>query len=390
MRVLFVNPGRDLGGAEQSLLLLLRELLRRDVEPTVALFGEGPFAASLARLGVRTAYLLLTDAVRRSTRYRAGVRLADLARLGAQAVPGVAQLVALAARLRVDLVHTNGLKAHVLGGLAGRIALRPVIWHVRDFPPEGAQGRVLRVASKTLPRIMLTNSAAVAAAWRPDGDPRHVRALGNPVDLVRFHPEVGGQRIRAELGIAADSAVIGMVAHLTRWKGHEDFLRMALQVSDRVPGARFLVSGGPIYETEGHEGYDESLKRRAVDLGLGGRVHFLGNRDDIPEILAALDVLVHYPAAPEPFGRAVAEAMAVGRPVVAARAGGLPEIVEHEVTGLLVPPGDVGPVAAAVIRLVGDPALRARYGAAGRLRAELLFDPGQHAEKVLQAYRAVL
>jgi glycosyltransferase involved in cell wall biosynthesis len=386
MRVLFVNPGRDLGGAEQSLLLLLRELLRRDVEPTVALFGEGPFAASLARLGVRTAYLLLTDAVRRSTRYRAGVRLADLARLGAQAVPGVAQLVALAARLRVDVVHTNGLKAHVLGGLAGRFVLRPVIWHVRDFPPEGAQGRVLRVASKTLPRLMLTNSAAVAAAWRPDSNPRRVRAIGNPVDLVRFHPEVGGARIRAELGIPAEAPVIGLVAHLTPWKGHEEFLSVAA----KVPGVRCLVAGGEIYETEGHAGYADRLRRRAVDLGLGGRVHFLGNRDDVPEILAALDVLVHCPSSPEPFGRAVAEAMAVGKPVVAARDGGLPELVEHDVTGVLVPPGDATACAAAVTRLLGDPALRARLGAAGREAAERMFDPGRHAEAVLQAYREVL
>ena len=386
MRVLFVNPGRDLGGAEQSLLLLLRELLRNDVEPTVALFGDGPFAARLAQMGLRTAYLLLTDDVRRSTRYNHGMRLSELARLGAQAVPGTAQLVALAARTHADVVHTNGLKAHVLGGLAGRIALRPVIWHVRDFPPEGTQGRVLRVASKTLPRIMLTNSAAVAAAWRPDGNPKRVRAIGNPVDLARFHPDVGGASVRAELGIAPDVPVVGMVAHLTPWKGHEEFLSVAAKVS----GARFLVAGGAIYETEGHAGFAERLQRRAVDLGLGGRVHFLGNRDDIPEILAALDVLVHCPTAPEPFGRAVAEAMAVGKPVVAARAGGLPELVEHEVTGLLVPPGDVTACATAVTRLLSDPALRARLGAAGRASAESLFDPAAHAERVLQAYREIV
>ena len=386
MRVLFVNPGRDLGGAEQSLLLLLRELLRNDVEATVALFGDGPFAARLAQMGLRTAYLLLTDAVRRSTRYSPGMRLSELARLGAQAVPGTAQLVALAVRTHADVVHTNGLKAHVLGGLAGRIALRPVVWHVRDFPPEGAQGRVLRVASKTLPRIMLTNSAAVAAAWRPDGNPKRVRPIGNPVDLARFHPDLGGGPVRAELGIAPGVPVVGMVAHLTPWKGHEEFLSVAA----KVPGARFLVAGGSIYETEGHGGYAERLQRRAVDLGLGGRVHFLGNRDDIPEILAALDVLVHCPTAPEPFGRAVAEAMAVGKPVVAARAGGLPEIVEHEVTGLLVPPSDVTACAAAVTRLLSDPALRARLGAAGREAAERMFDPGRHAEKVLQVYREVL
>ncbi|MGE5687966.1 MAG: hypothetical protein ACM34D_10730, partial [Gemmatimonadota bacterium] len=91
MKVLFVNPGRDMGGAEHSLLLLLRELVRRDVEPTVALFGDGPFAARLATLGLRTAYLDLPDAVRRGSRYDATLKLADLARLGALAIPGTGQ-----------------------------------------------------------------------------------------------------------------------------------------------------------------------------------------------------------------------------------------------------------------------------------------------------------
>ncbi len=109
----------------------------------------------------------------------------------------------------------------------------------------------------------------------------------------------------------------------------------------------------------------------------------------MPEVLAALDVLVHCPTAPEPFGRAVAEAMAVGRPVVAARAGGVAEIVEHENTGLLVAPGDVPGFAAATLRLLGDPALRARFGRAGRARAEALFGIDAHADAVLRAYRSV-
>jgi glycosyltransferase involved in cell wall biosynthesis len=322
--------------------------------------------------------------VRRGSRYDATLKLADLARLGALAIPGTGQLAGLVRQTRAAVVHTNGLKAHLLGGLAGRVTLRPVVWHLRDFPPPGPQGNVLRVASRALPRLMLSNSAAVAEAWG-----KRVRAIGNPVDLVRFHPEVGGEAVRAELGLAPDEPLVGMVAHLTPWKGHEEFLRMALAVKDRVSGVRFLVSGGAIYETEGHEGYAERLRRRVVDLGLGGRVHLLGNRDDIPEILAALDVLVHCPNAPEPFGRVVAEAMAVGKPVVAARAGGLPEIVEHEVTGLLVPPGDPSACAAAVMRLLADPALRARLGAAGRVHAAAHFDPAIHAQRVLDAYKEV-
>ena len=116
---------------------------------------------------------------------------------------------------------------------------------------------------------------------------------------------------------------------------------------------------------------------------------FLGIRDDIPAIMAALDVLVHCPTAPEPFGRAVAEAMAAGRSVVAAREGGVPELVEHERTGLLVPTGDVAAFAAATGRLLEDQPLRQRLGSAARQRAESMFAVEPHAERVLQAYRQV-
>jgi glycosyltransferase involved in cell wall biosynthesis len=210
------------------------------------------------------------------------------------------------------------------------------------------------------------------------------------VDLDRFHPDRSGWGIRTELGLSHEAPLVGMVAHLTKWKGHEDFIRIALRLSEHVPGVRFVVAGGPIYETEGHEGYAEALRRRTVDLGLAGRVLFLGARDDVPEILAATDVLVHCPTAPEPFGRVVAEAMAVGRPVVASNAGGIPEIVEHDVTGLLVPPGDVRGFADAVQRLLAHTALRHSLGAAARHRAEQLFAVGPHAERVLQAYREIM
>ncbi len=386
LRVLFINPGRELGGAEQSLLLLLEALRERDVDPTVALFGDGPFAARLVSQTIATVFLDVPDAVRRaSSRYPAARGLGGTAGLAARSLPSVARLAALVRRGGHQLVHTNGLKAHLLGGLAGRLARRPVVWHLRDFPPSGSRGRLFRAASRTLPALVFANSEAVAATLR--GVP--VVRLYNPVDLDRFHPDRSGAGIRAELMLPDHAPLVGMVAHLTKWKGHEDFIRIALRLSEQVPGVRFLVSGGPIYETEGHEGYAESLKRRAVDLGLAGRILFLGARDDIPEILAATDVLLHCPTAPEPFGRVVAEAMAAGRPVVAANAGGIPEIVEHDVTGLLVTPGDVSGFAAAVQRLLGDPALRHSLGAAGRRRAEQLFAVAPHAERVLRAYREI-
>jgi glycosyltransferase involved in cell wall biosynthesis len=388
MKVLFVNPGRELGGAEQSLLLLLDALRERNVEPVVAGFGDGPFAAALLERGIPVSYVDIPEAVRGASRYSQPQTRFDTAWLAARSLPAVLQLVQIARHHNVQVIHSNGIKAHVLGGMAGRLCGRPVVWHVRDFPPEGMTGLGLKAAARALPRLIFTNSDAVAGAVRARAAPKvPVVTLYNPVDLERFNPKRSGSAVRAELHVPDGTPLIGMVAHLQPWKGHADFLRMAKAVSLQVPGVRFLVSGGPIYETEGHTGYEESLRLLAGELGIADRVKFLGIRDDIPEIMAALDVLVHCPTAPEPFGRAVAEAMGAGRPVIASKEGGVPELVEDGRTGVLVPSGDITAFAGALRRLLDDQSLRQRLGSAGRLRAESMFGVEAHAEKVLQHYR---
>ncbi len=387
-RVLFVNAGHELGGAEQSLLLLLGGLQGRGVETAVVLFGDGPLRGRLRVLGIETTVVEPALGVRRVGRYRLAGPLAGAT--VAAGLPAALRLAAEARRVKADVIHTNGMKAHLLGGLAGRLVRVPVVWHLRDFPPTGWAGRVFDQAVRRLPALVLANSEAVARAIRPAGSAGvPVVKLYNPVDLERFHPGVAGDRIRREFGIAEDVPLIGMVAHLTPWKGHALFLNVARAVAETLPQVRVVVVGGSIYETNGHAGYAEALGRQAAALGLSGRVIFLGARDDVPEILAGLDLLVHCPIAPEPAGRVLAEAMAVGRPVVAAHCGGIPEIVEDRVTGLLVRPLGTEAFAAAVVTLLRDPALRDRLGRAGRLRAEALFGVDAHAARVVEAYRAI-
>ncbi len=391
MKVLFVNPGRDLGGAEQSLLLLLDALRRNDVEPMVATFGDGPFSAALLERHIPVAYVSIPEAVREQSRYHHPEGRFETMTLAARSVPAVWALARIARSHKSELIHTNGIKAHLLGGLAGRLLWKPVVWHVRDFPPEGMSGIGLRAAARTLPKLVFANSEAVAAAVRSRATPRApVVTLYNPVDLDRFNPRRSGAAVRAELKVPEGTPLVGMVAHLTPWKGHADFLRIARAVTLQVPGVRFLVSGGPIYETEGHAGYEASLRLLAGELGIADRVKFLGNREDVHDIMAALDVLVHCPTAPEPFGRAVAEAMAAGKPVVAAKDGGVPELVEDDKTGLLVPSGDTAAFSTALRRLLEDEPLRRRLGSAGRVRAEAMFAVKPHADRVLQAYQELV
>jgi glycosyltransferase involved in cell wall biosynthesis len=249
----------------------------------------------------------------------------------------------------------------------------------------------MAAAARQLPTVILAASDAVAATVRvPGRNAPRVMTVYNPVDLAEFHPGVSRERLRRALGVPEGVPLVGLVAHLTPWKGHDVFLSIASALAGSRRRPRFVIAGGAIYETNGHAGYAEALRERATRLGLSGHVSFLGARDDVSEILGGVDVLVHTPTAPEPFGRVLAEAMAVGRPVVASRCGGIPEVVEDGVTGVLVSPGDVDGFTSAVVRLLEDPGRCAELGRAGRQRAEALFGTEAYVARIVAAYRDII
>lgn len=350
------------------------------------MFGKGPFEQRLVADGFATIVPPMSRLVRRGTRYRPAYGQ-TVTMMGA-GVPAVFRIASIIRRLRVDIVHTNGAKAHLLAGLAGRLAGRPVLWHVRDFPPTRGAGRLFRHALRSFPDMIIANSAAIAGSLAAIGaSPSRLVVAHNPVDLGRFAPQSDRVEARRRLGLRADAPTIGLVAHLTPWKGHDQFVLIARRVLESIPDAQFVVAGGSIYETDGHDGYHDRLHELVAQLNLSAHVTFLGRRDDVAGVMAALDVLVHCPTAPEPFGRAVAEAMAAGRPVVAARSGGLPEIVADGATGFLVAPGDIDGFAGRVVQLLSDAALARRLGEAGRAHAESAFPVGVHADRVCEVYR---
>jgi glycosyltransferase involved in cell wall biosynthesis len=162
-----------------------------------------------------------------------------------------------------------------------------------------------------------------------------------------------------------------MVGRLSPWKGQADFIRAMRLVRARFPDVYMVLVGGPIF---GDDSYESALHELAQDCGMAPWSRFIGQRDDLPDVLAALDILVHCSTEPEPFGRVVIEGMAAGLPVAAYGHGALPEIVVPGETGLLVPPGDIEALAQAVRDLIANSAARASYGLAGRQRARECYD----------------
>ncbi|MEQ1895368.1 MAG: glycosyltransferase, partial [Planctomycetota bacterium] len=276
---------------------------------------------------------------------------------------------------RPDLVHLHTSRATWLGGLAARWAGLPALTTRRQEKELRPSART-RFVYGTLVRRVVAISPAVERCLLEGGVERdRLRLIASSVEANALVPARPRAETRAALGLVpADVAILTLAALVPR-KGI-DLLLAALARQPATPSCVLLVAGeGP---------YRAALEARAAELGLGARARFLGARADKAELLCACDVFALASRA-EGLGVAALEAMAAGRAVLATRVGGLGQAVVDGETGLLVPAEDVAALAGALARLAGDPALRARLGAAGPARVAA----GFAAEGMVTAYEAL-
>lgn len=364
LRVAVVNSSSQIGGAELSLLPVVRRL-RETAEVTAFIPGDGPLHDALTALGVTTESFLLPGSLTRASRQygtHTGGRLA-LAMVRQQA-----SMTAALRRARPDVVYCNGFRAQLGATLPARLLRVPVVWHVRDFIPSDMFGRVWKLQARAATSV-IANSAATGRQPLLRGS--HVVVIPNGIDLDRF---------RARGAEPAGPPVVGMAGHLTPWKGHLRFARVVRALRDELPELRGAIAGGDLYDTAEHDLYAAELSSSIADLDLQGALDVANVLpEEMPSFLARLTVLVHCPDRPEPFGRTLAEALATGVPVVAAAGAGAAEVVGD--AGIVLPIGAEGEIVAAVQSLLADPARRTALSAAGLERARRLFDERDYASR---------
>jgi glycosyltransferase involved in cell wall biosynthesis len=242
--------------------------------------------------------------------------------------------------------------------------------------------------------VVIFNSQYTKASFASVHSTGAARVVHGPVDLERFDPAaIDPSKERARLGLGSSTPVLAVIAQLTPWKGQDDAIRILELLKPRYPEARLLlvgsakfVSGATRYD---NTAYVRELERLTESLGLGNEVMFLGERDDIPEVLRAIDVLLA-PSWEEPFGLAITEAMAMQVPVVATEVGGPAEIVRSGEDGLLVPPKRPEKWAAAIEGLISNPASLAEMGEKARERVVTQFSVEAHVQGVRAAYEEAL
>ncbi|NUU25129.1 MAG: glycosyltransferase [Streptomycetaceae bacterium] len=354
-----------------SLALLLRTELEVDVASGFEVFGlsaAGEYVPGIEALGVTHVPL---DALTRSW---------DLARDAAAA----RELAATLRRLDLDVLHTHNPKTGVLGRLLGRAVGVPVVvntchglwirpgdpWPRRAFVL-GAEALAARASHAELYQNATDHRTLARAVpgWRS-------RVVGNGTDLDRFRPDPAARaRIRRELGVADDELLVGGVGRRVAEKGIAEYEQAARTLAGK---ARFVWIGPE----------DPDKPDAFTGDDTASNVEHLGARHDMPDVYAALDLFV-LPSYREGFSRSAMEAAATGVPMVLSDIRGCREIGTHGAHLLLVPPGDAAALAAAIDRMLTEPAMRARLAAAARERALVEFDQRRIAQMSLDTYRAV-
>jgi glycosyltransferase involved in cell wall biosynthesis len=344
MNILFLDQSGKLGGAELSLLDVATSY--RD-HSCVALLESGPFEQALEERGVAVE-VLASQAL--AVRKESGLL---------QSFRGLQRLFPLIWRVaqfsrHYDLIYANTPKALVVGALASMISRRPLVYHLRDIisPDHFSQSNrwLLTTLANQRASLVITNSEATKAAFVAAGGKASLsKVVYNGFSPMTYAPDAGGaQRLRQQLGLE-QQFVVGQFSRLAPWKGQHILIDAIAQCPEPVTA---LLVGDALF---GEQDYVAALHQQVESLGLKKRVKFLGFRRDIPQLMAACDVVAHTSTAPEPFGRVIVEGMLCERPVIASEAGGALELVEHGKTGWLCPPGDGAKLASLVTHAFHNP-----------------------------------
>jgi glycosyltransferase involved in cell wall biosynthesis len=383
-----VNPVRaarlvHVTTTDMSLALLLGPQLRAFAAAgleVLACSAPGPYVSELESWGIRHFPL------RHST--RANDPRAD--------VLAFAEMVSVFRKLRPDVVHTHNPKPGVMGRVAARLSGVPVVVNtvhgLYAQPSDRLARRGLvyaaeRLASTCSAAELVQNPEDVETLARLGVPRRKLQLLGNGVDLDRFCPdgvEAGVRaQVRGELGAGPDDVVVGIVGRLVWEKGYREVFAAAERWQDRVPPVRVVVVGPR--DDDKADAVDDQAMARAQAAG----IRFLGLRPDMERLYSAFDLYV-LASHREGFPRAAMEAAAMGLPVVVTDIRGGRQVVDHEITGLLVAPRDPVALSEAVLRLASAPTQRAAMGRAARQKADREFDQQRVIDMTLDTYRRLL
>lgn len=356
----FSSASHVQGGAVQSMFRLARWLKQQGGEPVVVLPRDGGIREWYAKAGIEVRVLPFEEMHQRIT-------LRYLLRYLFSTLSIIARLIALIRRERIDIVHVNEI-VYFPGLIASKLAGAKTVCHVRVIiqRPLWLKWALSWIVSRFSDQVLCVSSAVRVQMFALEQ--KRVRTLYNPgPDLERFDPAaVGdGQALRQQFGIPLEAFVVGLVSKLSPNKGHMALIQTArlLKVQQPTLPIHYLIIGG---EVAGKEGYAQQVAEALEQYDLQDAFTLAGMQSDVPQYIAACDVMVHLPSIEDPFPGVVLEALAMGKPIVAFGSGGIPEQFENGKSGILVEKNNLAALAKALTALAQDPARRQQLGQAAR------------------------
>ncbi|MGF1934370.1 MAG: glycosyltransferase [Nostoc sp. ChiQUE02] len=370
MKIFFLDQSGKPGGAELCLIDIAKPygvgFAGRRHRALVGLFADGPFKDLLQQNNIPVE-VLATQAiqVRKESSLVQGLKS-----LG-QLAPLITKVIKKAHEY--DLIYANTQKALVVGALASFFSRRPLVYHLHDIlSKEHFSQTNLRIAVNLANRfasLVIANSQASQTAFVQAGGRKDIiEVVYNGFEPKNYQTDESEiKQLQQQLGLEG-KFVVGHFSRLAPWKGQHILIDALAKCPPEVTA---ILVGDALF---GEQDYVQRLHQQVAELGLENRVKFLGFRSDIPQLMAACDLVAHTSTSPEPFGRVIVEAMLCGKPVVAAKAGGVMELVEHGLNGFLVTPGEPQELAQVIITCLQETEITATIAKNARTTASQRFD----------------
>ncbi len=379
-KILFIESGQGYGGSSKYMVDLFRSLDRGKYEPLLAYYQPGLNFDLIRDAGFKVFNLdvkLLPATNGKGNHYAA---LGSY--LLASVLPAVPKIISIIKREQIDLLHLNNeLLTHLPGMMAAKLTGKKTICHFQGY-------RKLTRLEKMVggwPDAYFALSHAGADLFSRELG-REVTAIHHAVDLNQYDP--GKYRDKKDLRAQfPGTKLVGLVGRLVSWKGQDIFIESARTILKKHRNVKFLMIGD---DPDAGKPFRQKLEKKVADYGIQDNVIFLGWRNDIPSVVSQLDIFVHASTLPEAFGIVIIEAMAMKKPVIATKAGGVPELIEDQVSGFLIPPSDAAAMSSAIEKLLQDEKLAVSMGEVGRRRVEEFFDIRLNAARVQEAYEKLL
>ena len=383
-RILYIEETRNgiVGGSVICLLHMIRGMSREGYEPYVVLHSELPLAKEFEKYG-KLIRMPKREQVRTWSTERPPSKIRVLGWLIRdtlfEILPGAFSLRRIIRKEKIDIVHlNNGLGLDLEGIIAAKLSGVPCVIHERGI---GKISRISKWLARYVDAVICVSNAVHRNLLDQGVQPKKYRTIYDGIDLDEEKAVGSKEGCRARWGLPPDLPVVGIVGTIQRWKGHHEVISAIKKVKEKIPDIKCVIVGGvydPIYENE--------IRRLVETSNLKDNILFLGYQSDTLSIMNALDVVIHASVSPEPFGRVIIEAMSLGKPVIATRAGGPLEIVEDQVSGLLVAPGNHEALAEAIIQLLQNRSLAEEMGRSGWNRVKQMFPLKRTIEEMRKLY----